>query len=237
MTAVKLGILMLDNAFDRFPGDLGNPHTFEFPVLYARTPGATTEAITTIADDAFLAPFTAGALRLVEQGAAGIVTSCGFLAIYQRQLAARLPVPVATSALLQVPWVERLLPHGRRVGVLTFNGRSLGRPHLEGVGAALDTPIVGLEDDGAFRRALLGDRTVDSFDAREADAIAAARRLMAEHSHVGAIVLECTNMVPHAAAIRAAAGVPVYDVMTLVRWFHACLQPDVFPRAPVTHDF
>jgi Asp/Glu/hydantoin racemase len=237
MATATLGILMLDNAFDRFPGDLGNPASFDFPVLYARTPGATTEAITTISDDAFLAPFTAGALRLVEQGAHGIVTSCGFLAIYQRKLAACLPVPVATSALLQVAWVERLLPAGKRVSVLTFNGKSLGAPHFDGVDAPRDTPVVGLPEHGPFRRALLGDRGIDSFAAREADALIATRQLMSRYPATGAIVLECTNLVPHAAAIRAEAGVPVYDVMTLVRWFHLGLQPAVFARAPVTHLF
>lgn len=229
-----LGVLMLDNAFDRFPGDLGNPSTFGFPVLYARTPGATTEAITTISDDRFLEPFTAAAERLISDGADGIITSCGFLAIYQRELARRLNVPVATSALLQVPWLERLLPAGQRVGVITFNGASLGRPHFDGVGAALDTPVVGLRDDGPFRRALLGDASVDSFEAREADTIEAAQRLMREYPNTGAIVLECTNLVPHAAAIHAATRRPVYHVMTLVRWFHAGLQPARWARTPVT---
>lgn len=228
-----LGVLMLDNAFDRFPGDLGNVSTFDFPVLYASTPGATTEAITTIKDDRFLEPFTAAAKRLISEGADGIVTSCGFLAIYQRELAQRLSVPVATSALLQVPWVEQVLPAGQRVGVITFNGASLGKPHLDGVGAALDTPIVGLADDGRFRRSLLGDASVDSFEAREADAIEAAERLLRLHPNTGAIVLECTNLVPHAAAIHAASRRPVYDVMTLVRWFHAGLKPARWARTPV----
>ena len=232
-----LGILMLDNAFDRFPGDLGNPATFDFPVLYARTAGATTEAITTIQDDQFLEPFTRAAESLIAQGADGIITSCGFLAIYQREFARRLSVPVATSALLQVPWVERLLPAGKRVGVITFNGASLGKAHLDGVGAALDTPVVGLVDDGRFRRALLGDASADSFAAREAEAIEAAERLIRLHPAVGAIVLECTNLVPHAAAIHDATRLPVYDVMTLVRWFHAGLRPATWARTPVTGRF
>ena len=229
-----LGILMLDNAFDRFPGDLGNTASFDFPVLYEKTAGATTEAMTTISDDAFLDPFTAAAERLIARGADGIVTSCGFLAIYQRELARRLSAPVATSALLQVAWVERLLPAGKRVGVLTFNGQSLGQPHFDGVGASLDTPVVGLPEHGRFRSALLGDASVDSFEAREADALIATQKLMRDHPNTGAIVLECTNLVPHAVAIHAAAGIPVYDVMTLVRWFHAGLQPQRFSRTPVT---
>jgi Asp/Glu/hydantoin racemase len=225
-----LGILMLDNAFERWPGDLGNPATFDFPVLYAKTPGATTEAITTIDDDTFLEPFLAAANLLARRGADGIVTSCGFLAIYQKEFARRLSVPVAASALLQVPWVERLLPAGRRVGVLTFNAESLGDKHFDGVGAARDTPVVGLKRDGRFRRALLGDPAVDSYGAREEEAVQAARNLVLTYPNTGAIVLECTNLVPHAPAIHAATGLPVYDVMTLVTWFHAGLQPRTWPK-------
>ncbi len=227
-----LGVLMLDNAFERFPGDLGNPATFDCPVLYETVPGATTHAITTIADDRFLEPFTEAARRLIARGADGIITSCGFLAIYQQQLSRSLPVPVATSALLQIPLVERLLPAGLRIGVITFNGQALGRPHFDGVGAARDTPVVGLAVDGHFRRALLGDPTVDSYDDREAEAIAAAERLLDLFPNTGAIVLECTNLVPHAKAIRAATGKPVYDVMTLVRWFYAGLEQTPWPRTP-----
>jgi Asp/Glu/hydantoin racemase len=225
-----LGILMLDNQFERYPGDLGNPATFDFPVLYAKTTGASTEAITTISDDAFLEPFTQTALQLVEQGADGIITSCGFLAIYQQQLSKRLPVPVATSALLQVPWVERLLPRGQRVGVITFNGASLGEPHFRGVGASPTTPTVGLQEDGRFRRALLGDARFDGYAVREAEAIEAAERLLRQHSNIGAIVLECTNLVPHAHAIRHTTGKPVYDVMTLVRWFYGGLEQTEWQR-------
>lgn len=233
MTQAKkptLGILMLDNRFERYVGDLGNPATFDFPVLYARTAGATTDAITTIADDRFLEPFLMAAHELVARGADGIITSCGFLAIYQRAFAHRLPVPVAASALLQIPLVERVLPAGQRVGVLTFNDQSLGDQHFDGVGAARDTPVAGLAHNGRFRKALLGDPSVDSYDAREDEAIDAAQRLLKRHPDVGAIVLECTNLVPHARAIHAATGKPVYDVVTLATWFHAGLLPRVWPR-------
>jgi hypothetical protein len=226
-----LGILMLDNHFERYPGDLGNPATFDFPVAYAKTVGASTEAITTISDDAFLEPFARSAEGLIAQGAAGIVTSCGFLALYQQKLAARLTVPVATSAVMQVPWVERVLPRGQRVGVLTFNGDSLGPKHLDAVGAARDTPVVGLKQDGHFRRALLGDASVDSYAHREGEAVEAAERLLHMHTNIGAIVLECTNLVPHARAIRDATGKPVYDVMTLVRWFYTGLEQTTWPRS------
>jgi hypothetical protein len=225
-----LGILMLDNRFERYVGDIGNPATMPFPVLYRKVPNATTAAITTLQDDSFLEGFVAAGQALVAEGADGIVTSCGFLAIYQKELTRRLGVPVASSALMQIPIVDRLLAPGKRAGVLTFNGASLGRPHLEAVSAPLDVPIIGLPDNGRFQRALLEFATDDGFDIREKEAVDAARLLLARHPEVGAIVLECTNLVPHAAAIHTATALPVYDVWTLISWFYAGLRPRTWPR-------
>src|SRR3984893_18979331 len=119
------------------------------PVLHKVVRGATAERVTTARAndrstgllDAFL---TAGA-ELVQDGADGITTSCGFLSIYQRELAAHCRVPVAASALMQIPLVERLLPPQKRFGVLTFSAALLGPDHLVAAGAAPDTPVVGAE--------------------------------------------------------------------------------------------
>jgi len=41
-------------------------------------------------------------------------------------------------------------------------------------------------------------------------------------------VLECTNMVPFARALRQRLQMPVYDVYSFVTWFHAGLSPRSF---------
>jgi hypothetical protein len=55
--------------------------------------------------------------ELVAEGADGLTTTCGFLSIYQKELAAHCGVPVAASSLMQIPLVKRLLPPGKLVGV------------------------------------------------------------------------------------------------------------------------
>ena len=40
-----IGILMLDTAFPRYLGDVGNPDTFDHPVIYGIVPGATPDAV------------------------------------------------------------------------------------------------------------------------------------------------------------------------------------------------
>jgi Asp/Glu/hydantoin racemase len=221
---VSIGILMLRTGFRRFPGDVGHAATFSFPVQYRVVRDATPEDVAQFHDGRLLPAFRDAALALVEEGVDAIATSCGFLACYQRELAAALPVPVATSALLQVPMVARTLPAGRRVGVLTYNAAALGRAHLDAAGADGDVPIVGLPPDGAFVRAIRAGDPAPDFDALAAEAVDAAARLAAMPD-VGAIVCECTNLGPFSAAIAARTGLPVFDVVSLVNWLHQGLWP------------
>ncbi|MBX6747715.1 MAG: aspartate/glutamate racemase family protein, partial [Acetobacteraceae bacterium] len=62
----------------------------------------------------------------------------------------------------------------------------------------------------------------------EQDILEAGRTLVAQHPEVGAIVLECTNMPPYAAALREAVGLPVYDIYSMICWFQAGLRPRRF---------
>lgn len=225
-----IGILMLDTGFRRYPGDVGNPTTFPFPVRFLVVRGATPERVVFEAAAGLLEPFVEAGLALAAAGVRGIATSCGFLALFQRELAARLPVPVATSSLLQVPAIQAMLPAGRRVGILTFSARALTPRHLAAVGADPDTPVHGLPEGSLFRRVYGGAGDASDFEALEAEVVAAARDFARCRPDLGALVLECTNLPPHARAVARATGLPVYDVVGFVEWFARGLAPPAFPR-------
>lgn len=230
-----IGILMLETSFHRYPGDIGNPATWRLPpevsVVFRTVAGAVPSRITRLDDPSFLDAFARAGAALVAEGVAALTTSCGYLAVYQRELAARLPVPIATSALLQVPFIEAMLPAGRRAGVVTFDAMTLGPSHLAGAGCRADTPVAGLVTAGRFQQAVLGEATTDGYEIREAEAVEAADRLRHGSPYeLGAVVLECTNLAPHAAAIASYLDLPVYDIVTMVRWLAAGLTPPRWPR-------
>ena len=211
--SATLGLLMLQTRFPRPPGDIGHARTFDFPVRRKLVEGATPERVVRGDDPAVLRPFVAAARGLVDEGCGAIATSCGFLARWQRELQAALPVPVWSSALLQLAEQQAL---GRRCGVITIEAASLGAAHFEGVGADAATPVEGITPGSALHRTLLEDLpTLDSDDA-QAQVLAAARRLLARHAELDTLVLECTNLPPYADALRAATGLSVLDVVTLL---------------------
>ena len=228
-----LGILMLEAKFARIPGDMGNAVTWPFPVLYQVVPGASPERVVLDGARGLLPVFLNAAENLVRLGAEAITTNCGFLTVFQRELAAHVRVPVATSSLLQVPWVQAMLPPGRRVGVVSISAATLTPAHLEAAGAAPDTPLAGTENGRELFRVLIKAESDDLDSAlAEQDVIDAARDLIARHPDLGAIVLECTNMPPYAAALRDAVDLPVYDIYSLITWFHTGLRPRRFLPEP-----
>ena len=227
-----LGILMLEARFPRIHGDMGNGGTWPFPVLYRVVRGASPEKVVLNGANGLLDAFLEAAADLVSLGAEAITTNCGFLSLFQRELAAHVGVPVATSSLMQVPWVQAMLPPGQRVGLVTVSGSSLTPRHLEAVGVPADIPMEGTESGREFFRVLIKAEKDDmDIDLAERDVVEAAQRLVARHPEVGAIVLECTNMPPYAAAVQRATGRPVYDIYSMITYFHAGLRPRDFAVA------
>jgi Asp/Glu/hydantoin racemase len=224
-----LGILMLEAKFPRIPGDMGNAGTWPFPVLYRVVKGASPEKVVLNQAAGLLPAFLDAAAELVDHGAEAITTNCGFLSLFQHELAAHVRVPVATSALIQVPWVQATLPPGKRVGIITVSAGSLTPRHLQAAGVPPDTPFVGTEHGREFFRVLiLGEKQDMDIALAAQDILDAGRELLARHPDIGAIVLECTNMPPYAHALRQALSLPVYDIYSLITWLHAGLRPRDF---------
>src|ERR1700731_1110286 len=152
-----LGILMLEAKFPRIPGDMGNAETWPFPVLYKVVKGASPERVVRERANGLLDAFLAGARELVDMGADGITTNCGFLSLFQREIARHVGVPVATSSLMQAPMIAQVLPAGRQVGILTVSAGTLSPEPLLAAGVAPDTPVAGTDGGREFTRGILGN--------------------------------------------------------------------------------
>lgn len=227
---VPIGILMLETYFERFNGDIGNARTWPFPVQYRIVKGASPDKITSLTTTDFLQPFLEAADELISAGCDGITTTCGFLALYQREMTAHCAVPVATSALLQLPMVARILPKGQRPAILTFSAETLTARHLDAVGADPATPIFGMPRASEFQRSIRSGDTSVSIETLRAEVLTLARQAVASDPMIGALVLECTNLTPYSADLNRTLGLPIFDVVSLVHWLHRSLRPQVFAQ-------
>ncbi|CAA6822325.1 MAG: FIG01073400: hypothetical protein [uncultured Thiotrichaceae bacterium] len=223
-----LGILMLETHFPRIPGDVGHAASWPFPVHYKIVSGASAEKVVCHQAEGMLDKFITAGQELVTMGVDGIATTCGFMSLFQAEMAAALNVPVASSSLMQVPMVQATLTPGKRVGILTISATTLTQEHLSAVNVPVDTPVMGTEQGQEFTRAILGDEPYLDVAQSSADILQAGRAFCDKHPELGAIVLECTNMVPYAAQLQRALGIPVYSIYSFLSWFQAGLAPRSF---------
>jgi aspartate/glutamate racemase len=232
-----VGILMLDTRFPRPPGDVGNAQTWPFPVRYRIVRGAESRRVIGTTDPALLQPFIDAARELEQDGVSMITTSCGFLAIFQREMQAAVGVPMLTSSLLQVPLVSRIVGKGKRVAIMTSRDELTER-HYAGTGwSSKNIPVVVsvLPQDAQMTNVYSSkiaevEHPQAEPERLERELVEAARRAVRQHPDVGAFVLECTNYVPYATAIRRSSRLPVFDLYTLVMQTYLATRGGDFPR-------
>jgi aspartate/glutamate racemase len=186
---------------------------------------ASIERLLTKRDKTLLKPFVDAALELQEEGVKGITGACGFMALFQREVAQALEVPVFLSSLLQIPFVYQTLRRDQKIGIITADSTSLTTDHFAAVGIRPDIPLVisGMEKQKEFREAVLEEKgTLDS-DKIEKEVVGVARKMVREHPEVGALLLECSDLPPYAHAIQKELQRPVFDFFTMIHYVHTAL--------------
>lgn len=220
-----VGVLMLDTAFERVLGDVGNPASYPFPVKTAIVDNADSTIIVRNGrpDPAMVSAFCAAAQTLEADGAIALTSTCGFLITAQEDIACSVRIPVMMSSLSLFPVIRAM--HGARlIGILTASRHQLGPVVLHAAGIPPDqVAIAGLEDDEAFASCFLvpksQQRTSIDQSAIETTVVKRAVDLCSAQPGLSAILLECGNLPPYAQAITAATDKPVYSILDGVRLF------------------
>lgn len=215
----RLGILMLDGKMADVAGCMASDATFPYPVVRRVVPGARPPG--SAADVEALLPHYLDAARELEREGISVLTeNCnGLMVLLQDRLAAAVPVPVITSALLMVPQVHRMMP-ARRIGILAFHPESVHEQVYNACGwSAREIPVAvgGVAGSEAWQEFLRTKEIPDRLrPGLEAGLVAVGRRMVEEHPDLGAFVCECTLMPPANQALRDALRLPVYDILNLL---------------------
>jgi len=215
-----IGIITMDTFMPFPPGTPGNATTFSYPVRYELVRGADMQAVVYEPDGSLLEPMLEAGRRLVEAGVRAVTGNCGFMILYQEALARELPVPVFMSSLLQLPFVSRLLKPDEKVGIISASKRSLTPEHLRIAlgGVEANYVVAGMEDQPAFHAAIHAEVGELDFERVESEVVTVAQSLIEEAPSVKALLFECTDLPPYAAAVQEATGLPVFDFSTLINY-------------------
>jgi len=220
-----IGILLLDALLPLPPGDVAHAATYPFPVRFHVVKAASIDRLIYQRDPALLQPFIDGAQALVAQGVRAVTSDCGFMALFQKEIAAAVPVPVFLSSLLQVPFIHHTLTPGEAVGIITADKAQLTPRHLRAVGITPDMPVVigGMEEQPHFHDAILDEQGTLDFKQVENEVVSVARSMVETTPHIQSILLECSNLPPYASAVQQATNRPVYDFITMIHHVHHAL--------------
>jgi len=226
-----LGIIILDDIYPGFPGDVRNASAYPFPIQYEIVEGVDVQALVHKEDkSACLDPIKRAAKKLESMGCRAIAAECGYFAYFQQEIAGFVDVPVYMSSLLQVPLAQRLIGPEKVVGLLVAREKALTQRHLEAVGIQFGSNYVvrGAEDGGRcpefenlWYAPVRPDIPEAFYDKAEDDFVSLAVEFFHTHPDMGAMLLECTGMQPFAREIQRRIDIPIFSWGTLLDYAYS----------------
>ena len=226
-----LGIILLDDVYPGFPGDVRNASAYPFPIQYEIAEGVDIRGLVRDDDkDRFLKPVIAAARKLERMGCRAIAAECGYFAWFQNEIAEAVNVPVFASSLLQVPLAQQLVGQNKTVGILVAEGDQLKDRHLTSVGISLGSNYIvhGAKDDGKcsqfdslWTQDLRPHLPTAIYDQAEAEIVAVTKNFASNNPNMAALVLECTGFQPFARAIQRELDLPIFSWSSLLDYAYS----------------
>ena len=229
-SGAPVGILLLDGDMIWGPGSVANASSYGYPVQFQVVKNMGATGILEPADEYSIAQITQAAQALEQNGAKLIVGACGYFIKFQEHVKDAVNVPVALSSLLQIPMIISNLSRQQSLGVVTAVEGQVDEAMLLASGVASPDRIVvaAIEQGGNFFDCGLGRSDVFIPDELEANVLATVRKMVAENPAIGAILLECSEFPPFAAAVSEATGLPIFDFISMIDYFAGALKPRTF---------
>lgn len=211
-----LGIIAVDLDYPKVPGNVVNATTYDFPVLYEMVSFEIEQLFA--GDPNIKEQVIAAAKKLEAEGVRAIIGACGYFAHFQKDVAAAVGVPVFMSSLCQMATIKTWLPSDRKIAVFAADGASINDEFLANVNTTTEQiVVVNVGDMESFAPIRWGKGPLNN-GLLEDDLCTLAKKICEEHPEVDAILLECSDLPPYAAAIQRATGLPVFDFITLAKW-------------------
>ncbi len=224
----KIGVLCWENTsnslspFEKIPGHIQHPETFNFPVKYERIKGANFNTVVKNPSKEVLENMVKVSKRFEKEGIKAVTTSCGFNSIFQKELASKVNIPVFTSSLLQIPLVAKMIKDESYIGVLTADKNSLTKKHMETVDIddSISIDIAGVQNTETFSSLRDGVEIEFSEEKFCNELLSVTKNLINNNNQIEAIVLECTDLSPFSEDIKKISNLPVYDIVSLTKWVY-----------------
>src|SRR5690625_2128437 len=130
-----LGIMLLDDVYPGFPGDVRNASAYPFPIQYEIVEKVDIKKLVfSNEQDECVEPIIKAAQKLERLGVRAIAAECGYFAYFQEIVANQVSIPVFMSSLLQVPFAQQVVGTKGKIGIFCAAKKRLTPTHLQNVG-------------------------------------------------------------------------------------------------------
>lgn len=227
-----LGVMVLDEVYPGFPGDVRNASAYPFPIQYEVLEDLNCGNIAVCMgdEDMIFASILKAAKKLEWMGCRAIIAECGYFSYYQKKLAGLVDIPVFMSSMLQVPMIQQVIGPKKKVGIFCGYESTLSDDHLLNVGIDPESNICvrGSCDNGGcpeflalWREEVRKELPESRYDQAEKEILDACRAFIKDYPEIGAIMLECTGFQPFARAIQRELDLPVFSWSTLMDYAYS----------------
>ncbi len=226
-----LGIILLNDAYPGFPGDVRNPSAFPYPIQYEIAEGVTNKTLVYDKNPGQCREAVIRAARKLESlGCRAVAAECGYFAFFQKDVDDQVDIPVFMSSLLQVPFIQQVIGPKKKVGIICAQHQYLSEQHLMNVGIDPDSNyvIAGAQDeygvtefDNLWNPNKRPEVPEAYYDKAEEQMVNCARQFVDKNPDIGAIMLECTGMQPFARAVQREVELPVFSWGTLLDYAYS----------------
>ena len=218
-----VGILVQDVHYPLLPGNVVNGYTYDFPMRFQVVPGAN-QARMHVGDQTLIPDLVTTAKLLEKEGCRVISAACGYFGHFQKSVADQVDIPVYLSSIIQIPWISVALKSSQKIGILCADQKNLTQEVFVACGVPDEIYerccIVGAGDMPEFSALLERRGHFDNKILRQ-ELIDLTKNLLKNEPNIGAILLECSDMPPYAAAIQREVALPVYDYITMIKYIHS----------------
>lgn len=228
-----LGVMLVDEVYPAFPGDVRNPSAYSFPIQYDVVDGVDIQDLVYAEDKSTcLQPILEAAERLERMGVRAITAECGYFAYFQREVAAHVGIPVLMSSLLQVPFAQQVVGAGHRIGIVCARRAQLTETHLRSAGIDPNSNIVFAEATEAYPTHEFANLWLEGFrpelptadyEKAEAEMRALCRNVVETNPGIRALVFECTGFQPFARAVQRDLDLPIFSWSTLLEFAYSAV--------------
>jgi len=225
----EVGVLVMKSWVPKPPGHLSCATNYDFPIFYYPIENTNHKTIHGGAKE-IVPALVSAAKELKSMGCHALVASCGYFGHYQRLLADADIMPTYLSALCFIPTIFKLIGKEKGLLLICYNKQKLTEELLTTCGISEEQrrriyvyDIINEPENG---RIILDCGEYDIHKGRE-EVCQIAKEAQLEHPDAGAILLECTDLPPHAYAIQAATNLPVFDATSMVQFVHTLVDEEV----------